>query len=173
LHNINDLAGFIIQSAMSLRPDGLFLANFIAGDSLQELREVLAIAESEITGGLSVHISPMVEIRAAGMLLQRAGLALPVVDSEEIKLSYENIFALMKDIKAMGENLYLHKRAKNFMRKDVLIRAGELYQEKYGDEEGRIIATIEIITMSAWKLSPNQQKPLAKGSAKNKLQDFL
>ena len=88
LHWVNDLPGTLIQLRTCLRPDGLLLAALLGGESLHELRVALMEAELEVTGGLSPRISPFAEVRDCGGLLQRAGFALPVVDQDEITVTY-------------------------------------------------------------------------------------
>jgi SAM-dependent methyltransferase len=77
LHWSDDLPGVLAQIRAALKPDGLFLAAFLGGETLTELRQSLAQAEEEVTGGASPRVAPFAELRAAGALLQRAGFALP------------------------------------------------------------------------------------------------
>ena len=88
LQFVNDLPGTLIQIRRALKPDGLFMAALIGGDSLAELRTAFADAESEIEGGLSPRVAPFADVRELGALLQRAGFALPVVDSERLTVRY-------------------------------------------------------------------------------------
>jgi SAM-dependent methyltransferase len=97
LHFVNDLPGTLIQVRRALKPDGLLLAALIGGDSLIELREAFAQAESEIEGGLSPRVAPFADLRELGALMQRAGFALPVVDSDRLTVRYDTPFALMRD----------------------------------------------------------------------------
>jgi len=170
LHWVNDVVGFLLSAKRVLRPDGFFVANFFGGSTLNELKNIFQETDKN---ALSARISPFIDVKDAGQLLQRAGFALPVVDSETIEVSYENMFALMKHLKKIGENNALVKRRKNFTGKDFMLKAAELYAKNYSDDEGRIIATFEIITISAWKPAASQQKPLVPGSAKTSLKEVL
>ena len=78
LHWVNDLPGALAQINRSLKPDGLFLGCLLGGDTLTELRAAWMAAEIEVEGGASPRVSPFVDIRDAGGLLQRAGFALCV-----------------------------------------------------------------------------------------------
>ncbi|MEM7022832.1 MAG: methyltransferase domain-containing protein, partial [Pseudomonadota bacterium] len=100
LHWVNDLPGTLVQAAHALRPDGLFLAAMAGGTTLYELRESLMRAELELDGGAGMRVSAFVDLRDAGSLLQRAGLAMPVVDVEEITVTYEHPFKLMHELRA-------------------------------------------------------------------------
>ncbi len=173
LHCVNDLPGIFIQIRRALRPDGLFMACIPAGKTLHELRIVLQIAETEITNGVSPRIFPFAEIKDFGSLLQRANFTLPVTDSETVVVRYDNMFALIHDLRAMAATNILSSRLKHPTRKAIFQRASELYHEKFSDPDGRIRATFEFIWVSGWAAHESQQKPLKPGSAKQKLADAL
>lgn len=172
LHWADDPLGQIIQSARALRPDGLFLACLFGGQTLQELRIALAEAEAEISGGLSPRILPMAEIRDLGGLLQRAGLALPVADLVSRKAAYPDMFALMHDLRAMGEGNALAARSRAGPRRAVLDRAAEIYQQNYPAAAG-IVASFDIIFLSGWAPHSDQPRPLRPGSATHSLDQAL
>jgi NADH dehydrogenase [ubiquinone] 1 alpha subcomplex assembly factor 5 len=170
---INDVPGTLVQLRRALKPDGLLLVMAYGGKTLQELRDVLTRATLEIEGGTAAYVSPYVDVRDAGSLLQRAGFALPVVDSETVTVSYEHIFALMHDLRGMGEGNALVTRRKTFAKRHVFMRAAELYQQDYADAEGRITATFEFVTMTAWTPHASQQQPAQRGSGTVSLKDVL
>jgi SAM-dependent methyltransferase len=172
LHWANDPVGQIIQSARALRPDGLFQAVCLGGQTLNELRTSLAQAESEITGGLSPRIAPMGEIRDLGALLQRAGLALPVADSITIRTSYASALHLMRDLRKFGETNALNARIKHPTKRAIFDRCAEIYAENFAEGD-KIIATFEFIFLSGWAPSADQPKPLRPGSATARLADAL
>lgn len=173
LHWVNDLPGTLVQLRRALKPDGLLLAMLFGGQTLKELRVALELATLEIEGGLSAQVSPFVDVRDAGSLLQRAGFALPVVDAEIVTVSYDNLFALMHELRGMGEtNTLLHAR-KSFARRETFLRAAEIYRDKFSDAEGRIIATFELVTLTAWTPHPDQQKAAKRGSGKVNLNDVF
>ena len=173
LHWVNDLPGAFAQICRSLKPDGLFLAATFGGETLKELRAVLLEAETETTGGAAPRVSPFVDVREAGNLLSRAGFALPVVDAENIEVTYESAFKLMADLRAMAETNAVLERSKIPVRRATFMRAAELYSEKFADARGRIVATFQIVTLTAWAPHASQQQPLRPGSAKSKLADAL
>ena len=173
LHWANDLPGCLLQITRSLKPDGLFLAAILGGNTLTELRDVLMAAELDVTGGASPRVSPFAELRDAGALLQRAGLALPVVDADEITVTYENLFRLLADLRGMGETNTVRERVRTATRRNIFLRAAELYLERYPAEDGRIRATFEIIFLHGWAPHESQQKALRPGSAKTSLADAL
>lgn len=173
LHWINDLPGALLQVARALKPDGLFLATLFGGQTLRELREALLEAEAEEEGGVSPRVSPFVDAREAGHLLQRAGFALPVVDVDVIPVTYPNALALWRDLRGMGESNALEERRRAFARRNTLLRAAALYEERFAEADGRVRATFEVVYLTAWAPAPGQQKPLAPGSAQVRLADAL
>lgn len=173
LHAVNDLPGALIQIKRALRPDGLFIACLLGGQSLTELRQSLLAAEVELTGGASPRVAPFADLRDLGGLLQRAGFALPVIDSESVTVRYGDMFGLLRDLRAMGWANALTERSRKPLRRSVLLRAAELYAERFSDPDGRLRATFEIVWLSGWAPHESQQKPLRPGSAKARLADAL
>lgn len=173
LHLTNDTPGMLIQMRRALKPDGLLLAAIPGSGTLSELREVLLAAETEIHGGASPRVIPFADIRDIGSLLQRAGFALPVVDEESFTVRYDHIFALMRDLKAMGMANPLLGRSRRPVSRKFFLRAAELYAERFSDPDGRVRATFSIVFVSGWAPHESQQKPLKPGSAKMRLADAL
>ena len=173
LQLVNDLPGALVQINRALKPDGLLLAALLAGETLKELREAWLLAESEMLGGASPRVAPFADVRELGRLLQRAGFALPVADSDIVRVTYESPLALMREIKEMGASNMLAERRRIPVTRGLLFRAAEIYQSKFGLPNGRIPATFEIITLTGWVPHQSQQKPLAPGSAQVRLADAL
>jgi SAM-dependent methyltransferase len=173
LQFVNDLPGALIQIRRALKPDGLFLAALIGGDTLTELRQSFAAAESEIEGGISPRVAPFADIREIGALLQRAGFALPVIDSERIVVRYDTVFALMHDLRRMGATNALTERRRQPLKRRTLLRMAEIYRERFADADGRLRATFEVIWLSGWAPHESQQQPLKPGSARTRLADAL
>lgn len=173
LHLTNDTPGVFIQVRRALKPDGLFLAAIPGNGTLKELREVLLATESELTGGASPRVIPFADVRDIGALLQRAGFALPVADGETYTVRYASLFALLKDLRAMGMTNPLAARSRKPLTRRFFVRAAEIYADRFSDPDGRIRATFSIIYLSGWAPHESQQKPLAPGSAKRRLSDAL
>ncbi len=173
LHWVNDLPGTLLQVRQALKPDGLFLTALFGGETLHELRDVLMQAEAECEGGVSPRVSPFADVRDLGGLLQRSSFALPVVDADQIIVRYDTVFNLLSDLRAMGETNAITERRKNPLKRATLMRAAQLYQEKYADSDGRIRATFEILYATGWAPHESQQKPMRPGTAAMRLADAL
>lgn len=173
LQMVNDLPGAFVQIRRALKPDGLFLAALIGGDTLTELRQSFAEAEAEIEGGASPRVAPFADVRAIGALLQRAGFALPVTDLDRVTVRYDTAFALMHDLRRMGASNALLERRRTPLRRATLMRMAQIYGERFADADGRVRATFDIVWLSGWAPHASQQQPLAPGSAKHRLADAL
>ena len=159
LHWVNDLPGTLVQLRDCLAPDGLLMLALPGGETLAELRQCLTRAELECEGGASPRVSPFADVRDAGSLLQRAGFALPVVDVDRITVSYADPLRLLRELGRMGEGNALLQRRPGPLRRLTLARACQLYGELFGDAEGRVSATFDILFMAGWKPHPSQQQP--------------
>ncbi|MEW6539696.1 MAG: methyltransferase domain-containing protein [Pseudomonadota bacterium] len=172
LHWANDLPGALAQIRRALKPDGLFIGTLFGAGTLKELRAVLTEVELEERGGAQARVSPFADGYDGAALLQRAGFALPVSDVDRFTVRYADLFALIRDLRAMGETNVLYGPVRPLSRR-IVARAAALYTERYGLDDGRIPATFEIIHLAGWKPHDSQQKPLPRGSAKTRLADAL
>jgi len=173
LQSVNDLPGVLVQIRRALRPDGLFLAALLGGETLTELRQSFAAAESDVEGGASPRVAPFAELRELGALLQRAGFALPVTDVDRVGVRYDSAFDLMHDLRRMGATNALGARRRVPLKRATLNRMAEIYRERFADADGRVRATFEIVWLSGWAPHPSQQQPLRPGTAKARLADAL
>jgi SAM-dependent methyltransferase len=173
LHFANDLPGVLAQIRRALKPDGLFLAALLGGETLTELRQAFAEAESEIEGGASPRVAPFADLRQIGALLQRVGFALPVTDVERVTVRYSSVFDLMHDLRRMGAANTLVARRRVPLRRTTLMQMADVYARRFADADGRIRTTFDIVWLSGWAPHPNQQQPLRPGSAKARLADAL
>jgi SAM-dependent methyltransferase len=173
LHWVNDLPGALIQIGRILKPDGLFLGAMLGGATLWQLRQSLGAAESEIEGGLSPRVSPFADLRDAAGLLQRAGLALPVADSETVEVEYDDPLSLMRELGAMGEANLVRERRPGLARRTTLLRAAEIYAERFTRPSGRVAASFEVLFLHGWAPHASQPKPLKPGAAAQRLADAL
>ncbi len=164
LHWVNDLPGMLIQIRRVLKPDGLFLGMMPGGETLFELRQSFEAAEIEMAGGISPRVSPFVDIRDAGALLQRAGFALPVADVERVEAHYMHPLKLLHDLRNMGQSNALVGSRKGFTPCSLMMRMADIYMDRYSTQDGRVKATFDLLTLTAWKPHASQQQPARRGS---------
>ena len=172
LHWANDLYKVLNEIYRILKPDGLFLCTVFGSETLNELKYSLCSAEDKISKSISPRVSPFLRLQDAGTLLQKSGFQLPVIDKDTIKIYYDDIFSLMKDLKGMGESNSLINRKKTFTTKKLFSLANKIYKNKFSTKK-KIYATFEILYFIGWTKHTSQQKPKSPGSAKKKLADAL
>ncbi|KAL9262995.1 putative methyltransferase, mitochondrial [Drosera capensis] len=168
LHWTNDLPGGMIQCRLALKPDGLFLAAILGGETLKELRVACTVAQMEREGGISPRLSPLAQVRDAGNLLTRAGFALPGVDVDEYTVKYDNALQLIEHLRAMGETNALLQRNT----RDTALATAAVYQSMFGAEDGTVPATFQVIYMTGWKEHSSQQKAKRRGTATISFEDL-
>jgi SAM-dependent methyltransferase len=174
LHWVNDLPGSLVQIRRALRPDGLFIGIVLGGRTLHELRTSLLTAEEEVRGGAVNRVSPFLDVIDGASLLQRAGFALPVSDGDARTARYDDPLRLLADLKGMGETAAFARRSGlPPLTRGILLRAMDIYRQRYSDADGRVRATFDFIAMSAWSPSPDQPRPKRPGSATVRLADAL
>ncbi len=173
LHWVNDLPGALVQIRNSLKPDGLFLASLFGAGTLNELRTCLMEAELAELGGASPRVSPFADLRDAAGLLQRAGFALPVADLDTVTVTYGDFFALLRDLRGMGEANALLDRLRQPTRRAIFARAAAIYQDRFSDREGRLRATFQVLFLTGWSPHESQQQPARRGSGQTSLKDVL
>lgn len=173
LQAVNDVPGYLARLRARLAPDGLLLVATLGGNTLSELREAFLSADSLILGGAAPRVAPMIQVRDAGALLQRAGLALPVADVDSHAVRYSTPFALMAELKTLGAANPLMDRPRGLATPSLLAAAANAYAAQDADPDGRVRATLDIIWLSGWAPHESQQQPLKPGSAKISLRDVL
>lgn len=150
LHGVNHIPQTLFQYHQLLKPNGLLIAHFWGGYSLMELRHAFLLSESA-TNKVAPRVAPAVDVKDAGRLLQQAGFENPVSDVNRLCISYDSPLSLLNDIRAIGESNALINRSRQFITRGLLAQMAQTYQAEFGDSEGRIPATVEIITLTGWK----------------------
>jgi SAM-dependent methyltransferase len=173
LHWVNDLPGALIQIRRALKPDGLFLGALFGGETLHELRVAWVHAELERVGGASPRVSPVAAVEDMGGLMQRAGFALPVIDTDHIVVTYPDPIALMRELRGMGETNACRARRGAFTARGTLFAAADAYRRLFATSEGRVPATFQTIYLTGWSPDPSQQQPAKRGSGTVKLATAL
>uniref|UniRef100_A0A8C2H954 Arginine-hydroxylase NDUFAF5, mitochondrial n=1 Tax=Cyprinus carpio TaxID=7962 RepID=A0A8C2H954_CYPCA len=163
LHWINDLPGALRQIHQVLKPDGVFIGAMVGGETLYELRCSLQLAELEREGGFAPHISPYTAVTDLGNLLGRAGFNMLTVDIDEVQVHYPSMLEVMRDLQGMGESNCAWNR-KSLLHRDTILAAAAIYKEMYGNEDGSVPATFQILYMIGWKPHESQRSSLGGGS---------
>ncbi|XP_078261787.1 arginine-hydroxylase NDUFAF5, mitochondrial isoform X2 [Rhinoraja longicauda] len=143
----------------------------MGGETLYELRCSLQLAELEREGGFAPHVSPFTAVADLGNLLQQAGFNMLTVDIDEIQVNYPGIFEVMEDLQGMGESNCAWNR-KSMLHRDTILAAAAIYKEMYGNKDGSVPATFQILYMIGWKPHESQALPAKRGSASVSMGDI-
>lgn len=154
LHLVNDLPGTLIQIRRILKPGGLLLAALPGAGTLAELRQAMIEAELDAEGGASPRVAPFGDIKTLGALLPRAGFVEPVADCDTISVRYGDPVRLFADLRGMGEANAQSERRRTLSRRATLLGAIEAYRRAFAGEDGRVPATLELITLTGWAPGP-------------------
>lgn len=161
--SVNDVPGALIQCRRALKPDGLFLAGFVGAGSLAWLRRALLEADQAAGGAIPQRVHPLIDVRAAGDLLTRAGFALPVADSESLDVGYSDPFRLLADLRGMaGTNMLVGE--KRPLSRGRLAYLASAFSQAAGTD-GRLRERFELVFMTGWAPGPDQPQPARRGSA--------
>jgi NADH dehydrogenase [ubiquinone] 1 alpha subcomplex assembly factor 5 len=163
LDSVNDLPGALLLICRALKPDGLFLGAMAGAGSLPRLRAAM-LAADEAEGGAAPRIHPQIDVRAAGDLLTRAGFALPVVDAHGVDVRFPDLFALVRDLRAMGATNLLAARSRRPLGRLGLAAAAADFAA-CADADGKTAERFEILHLLGWAPAPGQPQPARRGSA--------
>jgi NADH dehydrogenase [ubiquinone] 1 alpha subcomplex assembly factor 5 len=178
LHWVNDLPGILTEVERVLKPDGCFLLAMIGGTTLPELRVAMVLAEQEREGGVSPHVGPFVDLSDLGGLLQRAGFALPTLDTDTVRVAVPHAGVVMEHLRRMGEGNATLKR-RPVVGRDTFLAAACLYDHMFpvssdsSNSSGEVEASIQVIYAIGWKPHASQQKPLERGSATHRITEMV
>jgi len=132
----------------------------LGGDTLMEMRSAFVLADLERKGGVAQRMSPLCSVADAGALMQAAGFSLPTVDTEAVTIHYPDAWTLWHHLRAMGDSHATFGRAN--ADQSTLLAAAAIYREVYGDAEGNIPATFQVIYFAGWSPHESQMKPAAR-----------
>ncbi|MEA3015404.1 MAG: hypothetical protein QOI38_126 [Sphingomonadales bacterium] len=172
LDSVNDLPGALALIRRALRPDGLFLGAFAGAGSLPALRRALQAAEEAEGLPAAPRIHPQIDLRAAGDLLARAGLTLPVADGETVTVRFSSLLRLVADLRAMGAANALAGRSRRPLGRTGLAAATAAFAAG-ADADGKTQERFEIVYLTGWAPSPDQPQPARRGSATASLAEAL
>ena len=151
----NNLDGAFGEAARVLDRGGLFMFSSFGPDTLKELRESSAVDPDH------VHVNRFIDMHDIGDALVRVGFSAPVLDVEHFVLTYDDVLAVMRDLKAIGAHNATQGRRRGLAGRNFLRDLGERY-ERFR-QQGKLPATFEVVYGHAWK--PETPGKLADGSS--------
>lgn len=161
LDSVDDLPGALALLRRALVPDGLLLASFPGAGSFATARDAALAADLEVGGSAVARFHPLVDVRSLGDLAARAGLTLPVAEVDSIDLRYRSILRVFSDLRDHGWRSVLADGRRTIGRD--WVRSAERAFLAHA-EGGRVAERLNLVTLTAWSVGPDQPQPAARGS---------
>ncbi len=143
---VNDPPHAFAELKRVLAPGGLLMFSTFGPDTLKELRAAYVNTDRY------THINRFIDMHDIGDMLVHAGFASPVMDMEYITLTYDNVRALMRDLKSIGAHNATAGRRPGMTARALLERVESNYEQFRRD--GRLPATFEVVYGHAWVPAP-------------------
>lgn len=143
---LNELPRALAEMHRVLAPGGLLMFSTFGPDTLKELREAYRGTDRH------THVNRFIDMHDIGDMLIAAGYADPVMDMEQVTLTYDTVRDLMRDLKSIGAQNATRGRPGGLSGKSAL-RAVERNYERHR-REGKLPATFEVVYGHAWKPQP-------------------
>lgn len=164
LDTVNDLPGALVLCRRILAPDGLLLAAFVCAESFSALKSLIMEAEGD---RVAAHIHPQIDVRTAGDLMARTGLALTVADCDKMQLNYSSLERLISDIRDVGGSNVMGGMP-SVMARDVYGRLKSAFAART-EADGKFRESVSLLYLCAWSPHPDQPKPARRGSGQESL----
>ncbi len=157
LHWADEISAVFAEAHRVLRPGGLLMFSMFGPDTLKELKSTFRDTGSRVTG---FRVNRFVDMHDVGDVLVKSGYADPVMDMENLTLTYTNVAALLHDLKAQGSSSTQELAHKGLVARNIYAKVVARY-EAFRGGGGRVPATFEIVYGHAWK-SPPRLSPTGK-----------
>ncbi|MCJ7420622.1 methyltransferase domain-containing protein [Sphingomicrobium astaxanthinifaciens] len=148
LDTVADLPETLTRLRLLLKPDRPLLGVMPGGETLPVLRRVMRAAD-RVTGRASPHVHPRIEPAALADLLAQAGLVMPVVDIDRLRLAYRGLGALLRDLRAAGATNLLAERDRKALDRLAYRAASDAFAQE-ADASGRTVETFELLHFHGW-----------------------
>jgi len=137
-----DLKALFNECFRVLKPEGLILFTTFGPDTLKELKRSWSAVDS------SAHVNNFIDMHDIGDQMLQSGFQSPIMEMENITLTYEKVLDLMHDLKSIGAQ-NVGSRSKALTGKTKFKKMIEMYESYRSD--GKLPATYEVIYGHAWK----------------------
>ncbi len=144
----NDLPATFAGLHGVIKTDGLLMFSTFGPDTLKELR----IAFDGVDG--YNHVNRFADMHDVGDMLAAAGFADPVMEMEKLTLTYDDVKAVMQDLRDIGAHNATAGRSPGMLGKSKWARIVQNYETLR--KNGKLPATFEIIYGHAWKAQPKK-----------------
>ena len=132
-----------------LKKDGFLIFSIFGTKTMENVKECFIKIEEKKYSGISLRFNPLFDLDLIGNDLKKIGFKNVIVETEIIKVKYNSLFKLMRDLRGMGMTNNLLNRSKFFTPKSLFDEVNELLTKDNKKKE--FLVPFEIITLTAWK----------------------
>lgn len=150
LHLSNNFDLLLKNINYSLNNNGFFIATLPGINTLNELKSSMIEADLEIYGGVHQRFMKLYSIEKINDLLKKNKFKDPIIERDTLKLYYNNLYDLLKDLRYMGNSNTYRDRKSTFENKNYFKKVENIYCKKYSNNK-KLIAKVEVIYISGWK----------------------
>jgi SAM-dependent methyltransferase len=133
----------------TLKNDGFLIFSIFGTKTMENVRECFIKIEEKRYSGISLRFNPLFDLDLIGNDLKKIGFKNVIVETEIIKVKYNSLFKLMRDLRGMGMTNNLLNRSKFFTPKSLFHEVNEFLIKDNKNKE--FLVPFEIITLTAWK----------------------
>jgi len=166
LQTVNDLPGVLIQIRRALKPDGLFLAALLGGDTLAEFARELCRRRKRAHRRGNRRGWRRFPTCATWRAVAAGGLRFAVADVDRLVVRYPSPLALMADLRRMGATNPLVERRRVPLRRAILARMMEVYADRFPTPTAGYARASTSSGCRAGRPTKSQQQPLQPGLGK-------
>ncbi|MGE3772252.1 MAG: malonyl-ACP O-methyltransferase BioC [Gammaproteobacteria bacterium] len=145
-----DLLAVFADCARVLKPGGLVLFSTLGPDTLKELRAAWGNVDD------APHVNRFRDMHEVGDALIEAGLSSPVMERDDLVVTYADVLTLMRDLKGIGAHNSLSERNRTLTGRHRLAALTAAYEPFRRD--GLLPATYEVVYGHAWAPHPNTRR---------------
>ncbi len=132
-----------------LKNDGFLVFSIFGTKTMKNVKECFIKIEEKKYSGISLRFNPLFDLDLIGNDLKKIGFENVIVETEIIKVKYNSLFKLMRDLRGMGMTNNLFNRSKFFTPKSLFDEVDEFLIKNNKNKE--FLVPFEIITLTAWK----------------------
>ena len=141
----NDLSTLFSECLRILKPGGLLMFSTFGPDTLKELRSAWSVVDD------FPHVSPFIDMHDIGDSLLQSRFAEPVMDVDQLRLTYATVDQLMRDLKHLGAHNSVRGQSRGLTGKARMQAMRKAYEEFRTQD--LLPASYEVVYGHAW--APN------------------
>ena len=132
-----------------LKKDGFLIFSIFGTKTMKNVKQCFVKIEEKKYSEISLRFNPLFDLDLIGNDLKKIGFKNVIVETEIIKVKYNSLLKLMRDLRGMGMSNNLLNRSKFFTPKSLFDEVNEFLIKDNKNKE--FLVPFEILTLTAWK----------------------